>query len=122
MTPGNIRTATADVLQRFRALCLAFPEASERSSWGHPNFRAGRKTFAAFERVKGRPSLAFRLDRIEVDRLLRRKGFFMTPYGRGLWVSVWADVPPDWNAITDLLQRSYRTVALKRMIAALGKS
>jgi hypothetical protein len=34
---------------------------------------------------------------------------------------VWADVPPDWNAITDLLQRSYRTVALKRMIAALGK-
>jgi len=49
------------VLQRFRAACLSFPEASERSSWGHPNCRAGKKTFAAFERVKGRPSMAFRL-------------------------------------------------------------
>ena len=112
-------TSSADVLQRFRASCLAFPETSERSSWGHPNFRAGKKTFAVYERVKGRPSLAFRLDREEVDRLLRRKIFFLTPYGRGLWVSVWADAPLDWKIIGGLLQRSYRTVALKRMIAKL---
>jgi predicted DNA-binding protein (MmcQ/YjbR family) len=113
------KTVERGVLQRLRALCLSFPETSERSSWGHPNFRAGRKTFAAFESVKGRPSIAFRLDRAAVDRLLRRKLFFATPYGRGLWISVWADVPLDWDGVADLLQRSYRTVALKRMVAAL---
>ncbi len=107
------------VLQRFRAACLSFPEASERSSWGHPNFRAGKKTFAAFERVKGRPSVAFRLDRADVSRLMRRKQFFATPYGRGLWISIWTDAQLDWRLIGRLLERSYRVVALKRMIAAL---
>ena len=53
------------------------------------------------------------------DRLLRRKAFFVTPYGRGLWVSMWADEAIDWKLVADLLQRSYRAVALKRMIAAL---
>ena len=112
-------TSTVGVLQRLRASCLSFPETSERSSWGHPNFRAGRKTFAAFERVKGRPSIAFRLDRADVARMIRRKEFFATPYGRGLWVSMWADTRLDWRLIGNLLQRSYRVVALKRMIAAL---
>ena len=104
---------------RLRALALALPETTESVSWGHPNFRAGRKTFAAFELVKGRPSIAFRLERADRDRLLRRKRFFVTPYGRGLWVSMWADATIDWAVVADLLQRSYRVVALKRMIAAL---
>ena len=112
-------TPSGRVLQKLRKLCLAFPETSETSSWGHPNFRAGKKTFAAFERVKGRPSIAFRLDRADVTRMVRRKQFFPTPYGRGLWVSIWADTRLDWRLISSLLQRSYRVVALKRMIAAL---
>ena len=112
-------TPAAGVTQRVRELCLSFPETSERSSWGHPNFRAGKKTFATLERVQGRPSIAFRLDRDEVARLAARKHFFTTPYGRGLWISVWGDVPVDWRVIAGLLQRSYRRVALKRMIAAL---
>ena len=106
-------------LHRLRTLCLSFPEATEASSWGHPNFRAGKRTFATFERVDGRPSIAFRLDRTDVDRLLHRKQFFTTPYGRGQWVSIWADTTIDWQCVGDLLGRSYRGVALKRMIAAL---
>src|SRR5262245_56844233 len=114
------RTTTEQTLQRLRELCLAFPESSERSSWGHPNFKAGTKTFAAFEPVKGRPSMAFRLNPTDVDLLLRRDGFFVTPYGRGLWVSLWADGRIDWALVERLLDRSYRLVALKRMVAALG--
>ena len=106
------------VLQRVRKLCLALPESSEVGSWGHPNFRAGKRTFMAFERIKGRPSIAFRLNPTDVDLLLRRKGFFDTPYGQGQWVSVWADDALDWGLVRRLLERSYRTVALKRMIAA----
>ena len=116
------RTFTGGLLQRVRELCLSFPETSERSSWGHPNFRAGKKTFATLERVQGRPSIAFRLDRDEVTRLAGRKNFFVTPYGRGLWVSVWADVPADWRLIEGLVRRSYRGVALKRMLAALEEA
>jgi predicted DNA-binding protein (MmcQ/YjbR family) len=107
------------VLHRLRALCLQLPETSESASWGHPNFRAGKRTFATFEIVSGRPSIAFRMDHADIQRLLRRRQFFPTPYGRGQWVSAWADTALDWTFITDLLQRSYRTVALKRMIGAL---
>ena len=74
----------------------------------------------AFEQIEGRPSIAFRLEAKDVERLLMRKQFFETPYGRGQWVSLWADDGLDWKAVTDLVERSYRVVALKRMIAALG--
>ena len=112
------RKATPTI-DRLRALCLAYPETSETSSWGHPNFRAGKKTFVAFEQVKGRPSIAFRVTASEVERLLTRRQFFVTPYGRGQWVSLWAEGAIDWKAVTDLVERSYRVVAQKRMIAAL---
>jgi predicted DNA-binding protein (MmcQ/YjbR family) len=106
-------------LARLRSLCLSLPETSERASWGHPNFRAGKRTFVAFERVKGRASIAFRLHPDEVNRLLERRQFFVTPYGRGLWVSLWADGRIDWRAVETLVDRSYRVVALKRMLTAL---
>ena len=117
---------TDRVLQRLRGLCLSFPETSEVGSWGHPNFRAGKRTFATFERVNGRPSIAFRLNTTDIDLLLCRKQFFVTPYDRGQWVSIWADAPLNWRFVGHLLRRSYRVVALKRMISALestsGKS
>jgi predicted DNA-binding protein (MmcQ/YjbR family) len=109
-------------LDRLRRLCLALPETREVMAWGHPVFKAGAKTFAAIEPVKGRPSLAFRLDPVDVDLLLRRKPFFVTPYGRGLWVSAWADSPLDWPLVGDLVRRSYRTVALKRMLTRLDST
>lgn len=105
--------STAPVLPRLRALCLSFPETSETSSWGHPNFRAGKRVFVAFERVKGQPSIAFRLDAATIDRLLRRKDFFVTPYGRGQWVSLRVDRALDWKLVADLVGRSYRIVAPK---------
>jgi predicted DNA-binding protein (MmcQ/YjbR family) len=111
---------TASTIERLRALCLAYPESSETASWGHPNFKAGKKTFVAFEHLKGRPSIAFRLHAPDVERLLMRRQFFVTPYGRGQWVSLWADGALDWKAVTDLVDRSYRVVAQKRMIAALN--
>ena len=106
------------VFQRLRGLCLSFPETSEVASWGHPNFRAGKRTFVTFERVHGRPSIAFRLDTMDVDVLLGRKHFFVTPYGRGQWVSLWADAL-NWRLVDRLVRRSYRLVALKRMVSAL---
>lgn len=107
------------VVRRLRKVCLSFPETSESASWGHPNFRAGKRTFVTFEMIKGRPSIALRLDPAETGLLLRRQHFFGTPYGRGLWVSLWADDGVDWNHVAELVDRSYRTVANKRMLKLL---
>ena len=115
--PG--RTASRALVLRLRALCLALPETTERSSWGHPNFRAGRRTFAAFEIVGGRPSIAFRLPPGRVDELVRGGNFFVTPYGRGLWASMWVDQRVNWTLVERLLRESYRVVALERMLALL---
>jgi len=107
------------VFARARRLCLALPETEETASWGHPNFRAGRKTFCAFEIVAGRPSIAFKLSPTGMDRALRRKYFFATPYGRGAWASAWLDGTIDWKLLGSLLERSYRLVASKRMLRVL---
>ncbi len=107
------------MLGKLRALCLSLPETSERTSWNHPNFLAGKKTFVTFELIQGRPSIAFRLNHADVERLARDKQFFVTPYGRGQWISLWADLPFDWSLVGDLAAQSYRLVALKRMIAAM---
>jgi len=64
------------VFARLRRLCLALPETREAESWGHPNFRAGKKTFCTFEMLNERPSIAFRLSPSDANRTLRRRGFF----------------------------------------------
>ena len=110
------------VFARARRLCLALPETTESVSWDHPNFRAGRKTFCTFEIIRERPSIAFRLSSPDVDRALRQKGFFATPYGRGLWVSRWVDDAVDWNVVAELVETSYRCVAIKRMLKAVAAS
>ena len=113
---------TRPVLDRLRQLCLSLPETSEKASWGHPNFIARKRTFVAYEIVDGRPSIAFRVSTSDADRLVSRRQFFATPYGRGQWVSLWVDEDVDWIQVTDLIHRSYRAVASKRMLAALAGS
>jgi predicted DNA-binding protein (MmcQ/YjbR family) len=115
---GTSGTA-ARALDRIRRLCLALPEATEVESWGHPVFKAGSKAFVAIEPIDGRPSIAFRVDPVDVDLLLRSGAFFETPYGRGQWISVWANAKLDWKLVTRLVERGYRLVALRRMLVAL---
>ena len=104
------------IFARARRLCLAHPESTETASWGHPNFRVGKKTFCTFEMVSGRPSIAFRLSPADMNVMLRRKQFFPTPYGRGVWASLWMDAAIDWKLIAALVERSYRLVASKRLL------
>ena len=106
------------ILEEVRNLCLALPETVERHSFGHPNFVTGRKAFVTFERFGGRPSIAFRLDRQNIERLSGNPLFFAPPYGRGQWLSVWVDATLDWGIVRELVNTSYRLVAPKRMLVA----
>jgi predicted DNA-binding protein (MmcQ/YjbR family) len=116
----KLTSSSEGILLELRTLCLSLPETVERNSFGHPNFMAGKKVFVTFEQFSGRPSIAFRLDRHDIDRLSGDPQFFATPYGRGQWLSLWVDATFDWNVVEQLVITSYRLVALKRMLVALG--
>ena len=73
-------------------------------------FKAGGKMFCAFEVFGGRPSIAFRLEKKEAAAALKDVRCFASPYGRGLWVSVWVDEAVDWKQISSFVERSYMTV------------
>jgi len=64
-------------------------------------------------------AIAFKLKPAQARRALRSQEFFATPYGRGVWVSVWVDGDIDWDTIGGLVETSYRNVALKRMLSVL---
>jgi len=104
------------VFARARRQCLSLPGSTEALAWGHPVFKAGGKMFCAFEVFKGRPSIAFRLDGKDATAALKNVRCFASPYGRGLWVSVWVDEVVDWKQIGAFVNESYRTVAPKRSL------
>ena len=108
------------VLGKMREICLALPGTVEVAAWGHPNFKAGRKTFAALEEYKGQLCICFKTTLPDQEALLNDSRYFASPYtGHQGWVSMKAEGRPDWKAIRHHLVSSYRLVALKRMLELL---
>ena len=111
-----------DVLKRIRLTCLDFPDTSEVRAWGHPNFKAGKQTFAVLEEYKADLSLAIKVPQSRKKTLLQDSRFYDTPYiGNKGWISLKVKAAPvDWMMINDLLETSYRLVASKRILKALA--
>jgi len=108
------------VLNRLREVCLSLPESREVRAWGHPNFRAGKKTFAVWEKYRGEWSIAVKVDDGRRAALLSDPRFYVTPYiGARGWLSLRVADGVDWALAEDLVVRSYRQIALKRMLDAL---
>lgn len=108
-------------LAELRAVCLALPEAVEVEAWGRPTFRAG-KIFATFSGVDDRPyGVIFKPEPGEHEALLNDPRFYAPPYfGPGGWLALDLDAAAvDWDEVGELVEASYRQIALKRMIAAL---
>jgi predicted DNA-binding protein (MmcQ/YjbR family) len=111
------------ILARLRLVCLRLPEVRETVKWGHPTFEAGKKMFAVLDHYEGRPCIAFRAPSEKLDALLSDERFIEAPYAaRYGWVCLFADGRIDWAEVEELLQASYRLVALKRMLAALAET
>jgi predicted DNA-binding protein (MmcQ/YjbR family) len=110
------------VYERLRKICLRWPETQETIKWGHPVFVAGKKMFAAFGEDHGRAHIAFKLADERWNELVDDLRIIPAPYAaRFGWVQLWADKKIDWPFLEQLLFDSYKSVALKRMLAELPK-
>jgi predicted DNA-binding protein (MmcQ/YjbR family) len=111
-------------LADLRAVCLAFPEACEVEAWGRPTFRAGKKIFAVFSGIEDRPNgVIFKPDPDDRRALLEDDRFFSPPYfGPSGWLTLDLDAGEvDWAEVQELVDASYRQVALKRMLKVLDE-
>lgn len=126
MSPAKkTKSSNTDAPEQVRRICLALPEVTERLSHGEPTwFIQGKKTFVMYANHHHDDRLAFwcaapdGAQEVLVARDPER--FFRPPYvGHRGWLGVYLDVPVDWDEIADLVTAAYRTVAPKRLAAAL---
>lgn len=107
-----------------RSICLALPETVEVEAWGRPTFRAGKKIFAVFSgSSEDQYSVIFKPDADERPALVDDARFYVPPYfGPGGWLALdLSAAPVDWAEVAELVETSYRQVALKRMVKALDE-
>jgi hypothetical protein len=115
------------LLGRLRALALAFPDAREKISHGHPAFYTV-KVFAYYGgsvKVDGsyrqhEHSVVVLVDPGERASLLAEERCYVPAYlGPSGWIGVDVGDDTDWVEIGELLDASYRRTAGPRRIAAL---
>jgi predicted DNA-binding protein (MmcQ/YjbR family) len=112
----------APPIDRLRRLCLALPEAVEKEAWGDPTFRVRDKIFAMEKRGDGRVSLWCKAPPGGQELLVGAdpERFFVPPYvGHKGWIGMRLDNGPDWNEVAEVVRRSYRLIAPKRLSATL---
>jgi hypothetical protein len=115
-------------LERLRAICLAFPEASERLSHGEPAwFVRGKRSFVTYTDHHHGDRLAFwcaaPAGAQDVFVANAPDRFFVPPYvGHSGWLGVRLDLPLDWEQIAAIVADAYRVVAPKRLVEELARA
>lgn len=106
---------------RLRSLCLRYPEAVEVNVWGRPTFRAGKKIFVVAGSSMTIPlSMVFKPDPEDDPALRQDARVFVPPYfGASGWLALGLDDLDDWDFVAELVDASYRQVALARQLKAL---
>jgi hypothetical protein len=108
------------LVARVRGLCMPYPEAVEAISHGRCTFRAGKRQFAIVGSA-AEPAVLFVPDDLERPVLLERDDVFVPPYeGAYGWLALRIEPDAgDWELLGELLDTSYRIVALQRQLRAL---
>ena len=118
-------TGVPAVADRVRAICMALPGVTERVSHGSPAFFAGKQFVMLWPDghhdhrfphlwCAALPGAQAELVAADPER------FFRPPYvgGRG-WIGVRLDGDLDWDEVAALCEEAFRTVAPKKLVAAL---
>ncbi|WP_314504864.1 MmcQ/YjbR family DNA-binding protein [uncultured Microbacterium sp.] len=108
------------LVQRVRQLCMRYPEAVEAIAHGRCTFRAGKPQFAIVGSGES-ASVLFIPDPLEREALLERDDVFVPPYeGAYGWLAIRVEAASGpWDLLEELLDTSYRRVALVRQLRAL---
>jgi predicted DNA-binding protein (MmcQ/YjbR family) len=118
------KLAPARPTERLRAICLGLPEAEERETWEIPTYRIRGKIFALESAMMdGRPNVWCKAQPGSQALLVGAdpERFFVPPYlGHKGWVGMWLDRKADWKEVAELVRRSYRQIAPKKLAAKLG--
>ncbi|WP_205789215.1 MmcQ/YjbR family DNA-binding protein [Microbacterium sp. CPCC 204701] len=107
---------------RVRAICAPSPEVAEVISHGRCTFRAGKRQFAIVGAAHDEAgAVEFIPDDLERPALLERTDVFVPPYeGAYGWLALRVEADSgDWELLPELLDTSYRRVALQRQLRAL---
>ena len=110
--------------ERVRALCMRYPEAAEVLAHGRCTFRAGKRQFAIVGAAHDDiGAVEFVPDSAERPALLERDDIFVPPYeGAYGWLAIRVEAGSgDWVLLAELLDTSYRQVALRRQLRALDE-
>ena len=94
------------ILEKLREICLALPKTSETTTFGHPTFQVGTKTFTVLETYKGVLSICVKVGKKMQPVFLEDDRFYRTPYvGQHGWVSLRANTKLNWTEIRELVRR-----------------
>jgi predicted DNA-binding protein (MmcQ/YjbR family) len=112
-----------DPIQALRDIALAFPEATERETWGHPTFRVRDRIFVSYGTDdEGRSQVTMKAAPGEQESLIAEgEPFFVPKYvGSKGWIGVHVDDETDWREIAELVVDSYREVAPRKLSQGIG--
>jgi len=107
---------------RLRVICMALPEAEERETWEIPTYRIRGKIFALQSAIEARDAVWCKAQEGSQELLVQADPgrFFVPPYlGHKGWVGMWLDKKADWTEVAELVRRSYRLIAPKKLVAKL---
>jgi predicted DNA-binding protein (MmcQ/YjbR family) len=109
------------LMVRLRGICMGFPDAAEVSAWGRSTYRTPTKIFVvAGASVEIPFSMVFKPDPEDEPALRQDPRMFSPPYwGPFGWLGVPLGDDSDWDEVAELVDASYRLVALKRQVAVL---
>lgn len=110
------------LVERVRAICLDYPDFVEVEAWGRPTFRVGKKIFAMVaSRSEHETSVIFKPDPDDRPALLQDLRIYRPPYwGPAGWLGIGIDPSTtDWTELAELIDASYRQVALVRQVKLL---
>jgi predicted DNA-binding protein (MmcQ/YjbR family) len=98
-------------LKRLRDICMGIFGVVETSSWGHANWRVGKKLFATFEENRGVKMFSFFAGNAYREELLEDKRFSLPRYTDNYgWVSLRLDRDTDWKEVRALAIAAHKVV------------
>jgi predicted DNA-binding protein (MmcQ/YjbR family) len=103
----ELTAPAASALERLRTAVGTLADVDESLTFGNPTFRVNRRAFAVIDRYQGRDCLWLRVAAADREPLLKRPGWFPSPYDPRRTALCCALEQFDWRRLRPLLRASY---------------